>query len=477
MKRIIAAILTASLMLSFSACKATQDESSAPSDSSNLSTDAQSDDDRSSEASALTSDEASEEVSEMTPSEKNYPLVTGTFLQPYAFASYSEKQWEEHFDGLLEVGIDMLIIQWTSTTPYSKFSDAYYPSDYAAGHKADTFNNQSQMLERCLSVAEKKGVKVFVGLNIADEWWSVGLTNKEWRTSQAEIGIISAKEIHDLYKQKYPNALSGWYFAWELFNGMQGRETEAGEFLNQYLEPLTEIDASMPLMLSPFVTAGGGDAVKAGNEWKKVFETANFRDGDIFCCQDAVGAGWITIDQLEDYFRELKSAVDTEKGLHFWANNENFTKDYQSAPIERFVSQMNISHPYVENHVTFAYSHYYSKDQAGKAVYHRMYKEYYDTGVIESAEIKTPKVSFTEKDDGSIRIEIDALQTKAGFSEIRLTDAAGNVLKSTTITPTMRERERISITFSVDALDKYIIKITDVMGNTASFPVSRSSDN
>jgi hypothetical protein len=80
-----------------------------------------------------------------------------------------------------------------------------------------------------------------------------------------------------------------------------------------------------------------------------------------------VGAGHIKIDELDKYFAALKNAVDTKPELTFWANNENFTiSDWSSAPLSRFVEQMKISSKYVENHVTFAYSHYYSPDM-GKA--------------------------------------------------------------------------------------------------------------
>ena len=317
MKRLIVALLAIALMMPLASCGKTPSETG--SDTSTAGTSEISSQTISDEPSSDESDAVSEEVSKTMPTEKNFPHVTGTFLQPYAFTSYTDAQWEKHFEGLLEVGINLLVIQWTSTTPYSKFLNAYYPSEYAKTHNTGAFEDQSQMLERCLRAAENLGVKVYVGLNIADEWWDVSVLTENWLTAQAELGIISAKEIYNLYKEKYPNALAGWYFAWELYNGMMGLEAKAGEFLNGYLEPLTDIDPTMPLMLSPFVRSAGGDAVKAGEEWTRVFEVANFREGDIFCCQDAVGAGWITIDELDAYFRELKKAVDTEKGLRFWA--------------------------------------------------------------------------------------------------------------------------------------------------------------
>ena len=52
-----------------------------------------------------------------------------------------------------------------------------------------------------------------------------------------------------------------------------------------------------------------------------------------------------------------------------------------------------------------------------------------------------------------------------------LLSADGKELKRTSITETMQAREKLSLSFSLDIFDKYIISITDIYGNTASFPV------
>ena len=196
MKRLIVALLAIALMMPLASCGKTPSETG--SDTSTAGTSEISSQTISDEPSSDESDAVSEEVSKTMPTEKNFPHVTGTFLQPYAFTSYTDAQWEKHFEGLLEVGINLLVIQWTSTTPYSKFLNAYYPSEYAKTHNTGAFEDQSQMLERCLRAAEKLGVKVYVGLNIADEWWDVSVLTENWLTSQAELGIISAKEIYNL---------------------------------------------------------------------------------------------------------------------------------------------------------------------------------------------------------------------------------------------------------------------------------------
>lgn len=406
MKRKIAVFLIFVLLLSFVSCSGSgNNEISKETVSSEVSGTAETSEEISETVSEEISEEISEEVSDVEI-ERTWPCVTGTFVQPGAFMSYSVKNWATHFNGLKEVGIDTFIIQWTAETPYGKFLNIYYPSELAKANKASTFSDCSTFLPRVLEAAKQTGMKVFVGLNLSDEWWSFACTNDDWNKTESSIGVQMAKEIYDLYKKDYPDELYGWYFAYEMFNGMRNQEKKAGDFLNMYLDPLTELDPSMPLMLSPFVTKSGGDAKKAGEEWTKVFEVANFRDGDIFCCQDAVGAGHITIDLLDGYFAALKKAVDTEPGLRFWANSEDFViSDYTPADVNRFVRQMKIAEPYVEGYVTFAYSHYYAKDYGGHGGYHESYKHYYNTGDTGTG-LKIESVTFEKKDETTLRAEV-----------------------------------------------------------------------
>lgn len=325
---------------------------------------------------------------------KAYPIITGTFLQPGSFDSYDDSKWEAHLKALKEVGIDKIIIQWSANTPNLKFTYSAYPSQLAAHNKAKKFNSSgAYVVEGCLKAAEKYKMKVFIGLNEAPEWWSKFVYNKKWNKDQAMLGNKIAKELYDLYKYKYPNAFYGWYFVWEMFNGMEGCEKECADMINITLDYLTELNSDMPLMLSPFVRTAGGDAVAAGMEWDKFFTFSHFRAGDIYCSQDAVGAGWMDIELLDQYFCEIKKAVDKKEGLLFWANNECFTDmenvanspksdiRFLPAPLERFVRQMKISDKYVSDHVTFAYSHYYSPDCCDPKL-HEAYKNYYNTGKI-----------------------------------------------------------------------------------------------
>ncbi|MDL2287447.1 DUF4434 domain-containing protein [Eubacteriales bacterium OttesenSCG-928-G02] len=414
--------------------------------------------------------ETSENMNSSQPLNTNrtWPVVSGTFMQPGSFMNYSVTNWETHFNNLLEVGVDIFIIQWTSETPYGKFKSCYYPSKYVADNKIDGYFDGSALLEKVLQAAEKTGVKVFIGLNLSDEWWNIAATQNDWCGMQSDLGIKMAQEIYTLYKAKYPNAVHGWYFAWEMYNGMGNNYKAAADFLNGYLDPLTLLDSSMPLMLSPFVRTHGGTAEEAGNEWAEIFKLTNFRDGDIFCCQDAVGAGWIEIDQLDSYFKNLKRACDTKPGLKFWANSENFTLDSQSAELGRFIKQMKIAQPYVEGYVTFAYSHYYSKDYLDKAPYHNAYKYYYESGCSEVT-IKQPEIRESVNDNYT-RIFITVFQTGFGLKSMTITEGE-KILREYSFSkkPTDKQSLELMYTFNhSDNIKNITITLTDYFGASIS---------
>lgn len=316
------------------------------------------------------------------PPEAEHPIVTGSFMQAWAFSDFSDEQIGRHFDYLKEVGIDTVILQSTASTPNGKFESVCYPSEIAEQNPAGgTVGGNKKFVERCLAAAEARNMKVFIGLNSADEWWDKFVKDEQWYTMQAELGNRMAKEMVNLYKEKYPHAMAGWYFAWEFSNAIFPYEYNCADMLNINLDFLTALDPSMPLMLSPFINADV-PAFLTQASWARVFSSTRFRQGDIFCCQDSIGAGFMPMDKLDSYFKALKNAVNTKPGLLFWANNENFIQaDWSSAPVSRFVEQMKITSKYVSSHVSFSYSHYYSPDM-GKQAFHDAYKRYYLTGEI-----------------------------------------------------------------------------------------------
>ena len=334
---------------------------------------------------------------------KTYPVLRGNFMQPGAFKGYSAEKMKSHLQTMYDIGIDILVLQWSFENTSEGVTNIYYRSSFESADKSSAYNDSGEnLLGNILEAAEAVGVKVFVGLNNNDEWWEKAVSDKAWLTAQAELGIKGARQIYDTYKKQYPNAFYGWYFVFEMYNTAATQEMmENGAYLlNGFCDGLTEIDAGMPMMLSPFLSAYGTEPEVTGRQWANIFAMTHFREGDIFCCQDSVGAGFITVDQLDGYFKAIKEAVDTKKGLHFWANNEDFSQEsWGTAPLDRFVKQLQISDPYVEAHITFAYSHHQHPDM-GKTGHHEAYKYYYENGKLPTYDLASPTVEYEVGGEG-----------------------------------------------------------------------------
>ncbi len=379
--------------------------------------------------------ESKTETSEATPGEgetKDYPTLCGGFMQPGAFANHSLQRMKQHLTYMRDVGIDILILQWTFDTAGGKVNRVYFGQSFPASELSATADTSvSGFLDTLLAAAEAVGTKVFIGLNDSAEWWQKGVNDRKWIETQAKLGIEGANQIYAKYAEKYPNAFYGWYFVFEFYN-QRCNSTQienAAYLLNLYRDGLAEITPDMPMMLSPFISASGTKPEQTGKDLAAIFAKTHFREGDIYCCQDSVGAGHIGIDALDGYFKAIKAAVDTKPGLRFWANNEDFTQaDWTTAPLTRFVRQLNISHKYVEAHVTFAYSHYQNPD-TGKTGYHNAYKYYYENGKLPPVTLSAPDVQYAPTEDGnSVKISVSAKNADKTLMGVRI-DKNGETVK------------------------------------------------
>jgi len=336
---------------------------------------------------------------------EGYPTLCGSFVQPSLLISHSPERMEKHLQYMLDVGIDILILQWSFITEGDKVNTVYYEDSFDASKKTASFNEKSnKLLETILAAAEKLGMKVFVGLNDNSEWWEKHILDIDWVQSQAELGTEGAKQIYDTYKEKYPNALHGWYFVFEFWNEKTSYTQiyNSGYLLDAYRDALAKIDPDMPFMLSPFINHSYSTAAETGDMWKEIFKLVDFREGDIFCPQDSVGAEHTPIDMVDGYFREMKRAVDSKDGLLFWANNEAFVnQSWSTASLHRFIKQMDITSKYVSAHVTFAYSHHLNPD-SGKTGFHNAYKTYFEAGKLLGTTLQAPNVTYEIIDANTI---------------------------------------------------------------------------
>ena len=181
-------------------------------------------------------------------------------MQANAFSGYSTDRMKAHLQNMYDVGIDILIVQWTFETTSDGVKSVLFEDGFEANEKTLDFDNSgSATLETILAAAEDVGFKVFIGLNDNAEWWQKSVTDKNWIGRQAELGLDGAKQMYEKYKTLYPNAFYGWYFVFEFYN-MNAPEfllDNAAYLLNLYRNGLYELDAEMPMMLSPYISSSG----------------------------------------------------------------------------------------------------------------------------------------------------------------------------------------------------------------------------
>lgn len=335
------------------------------------------------------------------PQPDHYPLVSGTFMQPGAFAGYSQERMKTHLQYLKNVGIELLVVQSTFLTK-DKITKVYFDGSLDSTVKAEDFDDSNKyFLGNVLAAAKACGMQVYIGLANDGDWWSKVFTDQQWLDKHTQLSLIGAKQIYDGYKKVYPDTLAGWYFWPEYWNKICTNDEieRAADFLADYRNGLYAIDSNMPMLLSPFISKHGASPEESLRLWTNILSGSHLRSGDIFCCQDSVGAGHIGLEQLDAYFAALKAAVDTREGLLFWANNEDFTPDFKSADVGRFRQQLEITHKYTDTHISFAFCHY-RNPEVGKTKAYEAYKHYFQTGQLLKSTVKTPVVTVETTDSG-----------------------------------------------------------------------------
>lgn len=323
-------------------------------------------------------------------SNKSYPIVNGSFIQCDMVYTWDDKMWMKEFEYLKEVNMDYLVLMGVSSTEGNSVKTIYPTKISGAIMKYDGID----VLDILLRNAEKAGMKIFLGIHFNNDWWIKYGYDPSWLYAQMNIGNLIADEAFALYHSKYPNAFYGWYWMYEVDNLNFINEEQLkvlAKAIDINLKHLTEKNERLPVLLSPFMNSKFSTPECNSKNWEYIFKNTTLRQGDIFCPQDSIGSGGLNVNELDKWFSALKKAVDTKPGLLFWANNENFDqRDWSSATLDRFIKQLQFTSPYVTNHITFAYSHYYSPNNIHYG-FHKTYLEYVYTGSLEKLCPTTPK--------------------------------------------------------------------------------------
>lgn len=370
------------------------------------------------------------------------PEFTGTFIQSWMTCSWDDERWAEETENMKEAGIEYLVLQSLADKGYEANGgqwSVYYDTDVEALSDA-VFGGDC--LEPALRHCQEVGIKVFVGLSMFDDFWNKSGFGSLYQDVCSVAGDM-IEDINNKYGEKYKDSLYGWYFTPEISNGFLCQLSLGGiiKGINHIIDRINEVDAEKPLLMSPFYSeymAVGPVATLCS--YVRFLNKVNFRDGDIFAPQDAIGAKWTREKNLEMTWKLYRAAVDNCKAdVKLWANCENFDGAITSeslggllspkmtehtsnmtATLDCFARQMEVASRYAENIITFSYNHYYSPSNVNPAFINTYY-DYLENGyVVENQAPQAPENIKKVLTENGLEISWDEAKDNIGIAYYRL---------------------------------------------------------
>lgn len=425
-----------------------------------------------------------------TPEPECKPEFNGTFIQSWLSSTWSDEQWQSEIEYMKEAGIEYLILQDVANKAYKSSGggwSVYYQTELDVFESATVYND---VIEAALRNCSGKGIKVFVGLAMFDDFWTEGALTNQY-AEMCDIAAQMVTEIYQKYYSRYSDCFYGWYFTPELNNVLTCQINIGGmsKGLNKIIDAINAAKAEMPLLLSPFfaeylANTHTGTLINL----VRLLDEVNFRDGDIFAPQDAVGALWTSPENLEKTWKMYSQAVKAcDADLKLWANCENFciaiadapfngiftrptteNTTYVTSTLDRFVWQMEIASKYCDNIITFSYNHYFSPNQVNSA-FIDTYLDYVNNGYVLESEKPSPVDSLKESQtDGGILLEWNKSNDNFGIAYYRI-EKNGKFLSRVEI---ITGNEALACTDSLGSIDDvYSVTAFDAAGN-ASAPVT-----
>ncbi|MBV9505001.1 MAG: DUF4434 domain-containing protein [Acidobacteriia bacterium] len=323
----------------------------------------------------------------MIPAKSEFTL-RGSFLM--FDRDLPRELWGKEFDYMREAGMDTVVVlavghlHSDSADPlrYSPSPDGLlFPSRWVSSAHVD------DRLEMVLSLADERGIKVYIGSLQTESDWTTGLELAALRAYNKRI----AAEIVERYHSH--RSFVGWYFPQEIWMNWvkyYGSGYYGTDSLRDFVADMREID-SHKLTAATVVFKKEGNGLMpalASDELESVMtgflQTTRV---DLLMPQDGAGAaaGAAPIAELPSYFAAMAKARDKSgAGTALLAIIETFTSApglsndrYSPAGISRIEQQLNAVGPYVSGSISWIFGH----DMSPQATYYpaeagMLYREY-----------------------------------------------------------------------------------------------------
>lgn len=296
---------------------------------------------------------------------KNFPL-TATFIDEITYdiptQNWSDEQWIADFDNMKEVGIDTLVVMRGCF-----YDKCIYPSKIFPTLKKENEDFAGLIFKE----AEKRNMKVYMGLYISNLCWNDGDYLGEIKKNKIYID-----EVLERYKDM--SSFKGWYIPHETgHNDYNIKETMGG--LAALCKDKTP---EKSVLISPFFKEYLSDLYfspqRTADEWNNIWEKSG-KDIDICAFQD----GTVSLENYTKYFEAVKQVCDSHK-IALWANVETFERDVRNMffpiPFDILRKKIELAEPYVEKCITFEFSHFLSPQSIFSSAknLNALYRKYYE---------------------------------------------------------------------------------------------------
>lgn len=290
--------------------------------------------------------------------------ISGTFIDEITYdipcLNWTKEQWIADIDNMREVGIDTLIFIRGGFK-----GRTIYPSEHFY------FYGSYDFLDFILQEADKRDMKVFVGLYISNLTWNDGNYQEELKQNRLFID-----EVYEKYKNH--KSFYGWYLPHEV----ESNSLNICPLTKGLASMCKEKDASKKILMSPFFRNDENGLKEFSierlyNEWDYMF--SKFGKLIDYC---AFQDGSAKLSSMVGYFAKMEE-VCKKYDIELWANTETFERDvrkqFYPIPFDLLRAKIDMLTPYVKKFITFEFSHFLSPQSIYLSArnLNNLYKNYY----------------------------------------------------------------------------------------------------